>query len=239
MQREKVLVTGNIPSIILDRLRHECDVVCHSVDIPMNRKDLLMKIADKDGIMSMITDRIDAEVFDAAPHLRIVANMGVGHNNIDVSEASSRSIIITNTPGVLTETTADLTFALILAVARRVVEGDRMVREGRFQFWAPFHFLGAEVSTKTLGIIGMGRIGRAVAKRARGFNMSILYYSRTRLAPEDEMETGAEFADLPALLNMSDFVTLHVPYSGDTKYLINEESLSSIKSTSFLINTSR
>jgi len=237
--KKKILVTGNLPPSVLMSLRQECDATCHAVDRPMNRTDLLREIADKDGLLCMITDRIDSEVFHAAPRLRMVANMGVGFNNIDVSEATRRSIPVSNTPGVLTDATADLAFALILSVARRVVEGDRMVREGRFQFWAPFHFLSSEVSRKTLGIIGLGRIGQAVARRARGFDMWVLYNNRKRMAQEEEQALGAEFSDLETLLERADFVTLHVPYTDQTRYLIDEKALSLMKPTAVLVNTSR
>lgn len=237
--RRKILVTGNLPVSILDQLRQTCDTVYHPEDRPMPRADLLRAVVDKDGLLSMITDQIDGAVFDAAPGLRMVANMGVGYNNIDVAEATRRSILVSNTPGVLTDTTADVALALILSVARRTVEGDRMVREGRFQCWAPFHFLGAEVSAKTLGIIGMGRIGQAVAKRAHGFDMRILYYSRNRLDAETEKALGAECIELKALLRQSDFVSLHVPLTEATRHLIDEEALRLMKRSAFLINTSR
>jgi glyoxylate reductase len=239
MERRNILITGNLPTSILNSLRYECDLIYHSIDEPMNRVDLLRNVTDKDGLLSMITDQIDSDVFDIAPRLRIVANMGVGYNNIDIRAATRHSILVSNTPGVLTDATADIAFALILAVARRIVEGDKIIREGRFRFWAPFHFLGAEVSAKTLGIIGPGRIGKAVARRAQGFNMRILYNGRRRLAPPEEKAIGAEFVDLKTLLNTSDFVSLHVPYSEETKYLINEKALQAMKPSAFLINTSR
>ena len=238
-ERMKILVTGNLPSIILDRLRQACDTVHHPEDRPMPRAEMLRAVAGKDGLLSMITDQIDAAVFDAAPNLRMVANMGVGFNNIDVSEATRRSVLVSNTPGILTDATADLAFALILAVARRLVEGDNIVREGRFQFWAPFNFLGAEVSSKTIGIIGMGRIGQAVARRACGFSMPILYHSRRRLDSAAERELGAEFTDLTTLLGRSDFVSLHVPLTVETRHLIDEKALKAMKPGAFLINTSR
>ena len=234
-----ILVTGNIPTPILDMLRQECRVTCHDIDRPMPRSDLLKNAAGKDGILSMITDRIDDEVFQKAPRLRIVANMGVGYNNIDVAQATSQSILVTNTPGVLTDATADLAFALILAVSRRIVEGDRMVREGRFQFWAPFLFLGSDISSKTIGIIGMGRIGQAVAKRARGFNMRVLYHSRGRLTRDEEDGLKAQYVDMNTLLGTSDFVSLHVPLTEETKHLIDAQALRSMKPTAYVINTAR
>jgi glyoxylate reductase len=239
MERNRILITGNLPIPILNSLRQDCELTYHPLDEPMSRGELLRQVKDKDGLLSMITDQVDSDVFNIASRLRIVANMGVGFNNIDVNAATRHSILVSNTPGVLTDTTADLAFALMLAVARRVVEGDKIVREGRFRFWAPFHFLGADVSAKTLGIIGLGRIGKAVARRAQGFNMRILYYSRKRLTFSEERAVGVEFVDLNTLLNTSDFVSLHVPYSEETKYLINEKALQVMKPGAFLINTSR
>ncbi len=169
----------------------------------------------------------------------MIANMGVGYNHIDIAAATRRGIPVSNTPGVLTDATADLAFTLILAVARRVVEGDRRVREGKFKLWAPFLFLGREVSGKTLGIVGFGRIGRAVARRAAGFGMRVLYHNRSRLTPAEERESPAEYADLNTLLAQADFVSLHVPLSGETRHLIGAEELSRMKPTAYLINTAR
>jgi len=163
----------------------------------------------------------------------------VGYNNVDVKAATGRGVPVTNTPGVLTETTADLAFTLILSVARRVAEGDRMVREGRFQFWAPFLFLGTEVTGKTLGIIGMGRIGKAVARRASGFAMRVLYYNQNRVSPSEEKEFHAEYADMKTLLASADFVSLHVPLNEKTRHLIGSAELALMKPAAFLINTSR
>ena len=169
----------------------------------------------------------------------MIANMGVGYNHIDIAAATRRGIPVSNTPGVLTDATADLAFTLILAVARRVVEGDRRVREGKFKLWAPFLFLGREVSGKTLGIVGFGRIGRAVARRAAGFGMRVLYHNRSRLTPAEERESPAEYADLNTLLAQADFVSLHVPLSGETRHLIGAAELSRMKPTAYLINTAR
>ncbi|MDQ5987933.1 MAG: glyoxylate reductase [Syntrophus sp. SKADARSKE-3] len=239
MNLPEILVSGNIPVSVLDMLRQKCRVTWHDIDRPMPRSEFLKQAAGKDGILSMITDRIDEDVFQTAPQLRIVANMGVGYNNIDVAQATSHSVLVTNTPGVLTDATADLAFALILAVSRRIVEGDRMVREGRFQFWAPFLFLGSDLSSKTIGIIGMGRIGRAVAKRALGFNMRILYHNRERLSLDEEASLKAQSTDMNTLLETSDFVSLHVPLTEKTKHLIGAEAFRTMKPTAYLINTAR
>ena len=190
----KVLVTARMPEEVLSLIGRDHQVESYDADPPMDRQKLLRSIADKEGLLCTITDRIDTEVLDRAPALKVIANYGVGFEHIDLDAATRRGIPVTNTPGVLTETTADLAFALILATARRVVAGDRRVREGKFQYWAPLLFLGQEVNGKTLGIIGMGRIGQAVARRAAGFGMKILYHSRTRLAPAEEQELKGIFA---------------------------------------------
>jgi len=211
----------------------------YSDDQPMNRQKMLESIGGKDGLLCTITDRIDEEVLERAPDLKVIANYGVGFDHINVQAASRRGILISNTPGVLTDATADLTFALILSVSRRVIEGDKMTRDGRFRFWAPFHFLGCEVTGKTLGIIGFGRIGRAVAKRAAGFNMKTLYYTRTPLWSSPEEDRLATFAPLETLLRESDFITLHVPLTAETRHMIGRPQLEIMKPSAYLINTAR
>jgi glyoxylate reductase len=205
----------------------------------MERHRLLEAIGDKDGLLCMITDAVNEELLGRAPRLKMIANLGVGYNNIDVRAATTRGIPVSNTPGVLTEATADLAFTLLLAVARRVVEGDRRVRAGEFTFWAPFLFLGREVSGKTLGIVGMGRIGKAVARRARGFDMPVLYHNRSRIESGEEDRLGARYAPLDELLQKSDFVSLHVPLTAQTTHLIGAEQLAAMKPTAYLINTAR
>jgi glyoxylate reductase len=206
----------------------------------IEKRDILLgSISDKDGLLCMITDTIDEELLQKAPHLKMIANYGVGFNNIDLEAATRRSIWVSNTPGVLTDATADTTFALILAVARRVVEGDRITREGKFRFWAPFHFLGRQVSGKMLGIIGMGRIGQAVARRAAGFNMHVIYQSRRRIDSEEERVLGATFVDMDTLISTSDFISLHVPLTGETRHIMNRQAFEKMKSSAYLINTSR
>jgi len=234
-----ILVTGNLPLSVLENLKREFQVEIHAEDLPMSRSDLLHSIRDKVGLLSMITDDINGEFLDHAPKLIMIANMAVGYNNVDLNAATRRGILVSNTPGVLTDATADLAFSLILGAARRIAEGDRMVREGRFRFWAPFHFLGREVSGKTLGIIGMGRIGKAVARRARGFQMPILYYSRNPLDETVEKELNARYVPLDNLLGESDFISLHIPLSSDTRHFIGNREFSLMKPTAFLINTSR
>ena len=196
-------------------------------------------MADKEGLLCTITDLIDQELLDHAPALKVIANYGVGFEHIDLAAATQRGLPVTNTPGVLTDATADLAFALILATARRMVEGDKRVREGRFTYWAPLLFLGHEVSGKTLGLIGAGRIGQAVAQRARGFGMRVLYYNRTPLSPAAEQELHVSFAPLEDLLREADFVTLHVPLTPQTRHLIGRRELELMKPTAHLINTAR
>ncbi len=235
----KVQVTGNLPDDLLAPIVKKFDTSLHPHDRPMEYEALLAVMGDKQGLLCMITDRVDQALLAQAPRLRIVANFGVGYNNIDVEAATARGILVTNTPGVLTDATADLTMALVLAVGRRVVESDIHTRAGNFNFWSPYYFLGHEISGKTLGIIGMGRIGQAVAHRAAGFNMPVLYNSRHRVTPELEEKLNARSTDLKSLLQESDFVSLHVPLTAETRHMIGPWELSLMKPGAFLINTSR
>lgn len=234
-----ILVSGHLTDDILSLLAQECDVRANREDRPMGRADLLEAVAGADGFLSMITDAVDAELMDAAPRLRVVSNMAVGYNNIDVAAATARGIVVTNTPGILTEATAELAFALILAAARRVVDLDRRTRAGEWTCWAPLLFLSREVSGKTLGVVGLGRIGRAVARRARAFGMRVLYHSRSRLEAAEERDLGVEYAEKDELLATADFVSLHVPLSAETRHLIGRRELDLMKPTAYLINTSR
>ena len=235
----KVLITGRLPDKVLAGIETIHEMVVNREDRPVPREWILDRVAGIDGLLCMITDTVDTELLERAPDLKIIANYGVGFNNIDVAAATTRGIPVTNTPGVLTAATADITFALILAAGRRVVEGDRYTRDGRFRFWAPFHFLGSEISGKTLGIIGMGRIGKAVAKRAAGFDMRVIYAGRHRMPADEESRFNAAFTDLDTLLTRSDFVSLHVPLSEQTRHLIDAAALDRMRPDAFLINTSR
>jgi len=235
----KIFVSGHLPEEVLSVLKAEHEVETHEQGPPIKREDLLNSVEDEDGLLCMVTDRIDRELLDRAPKLKMIANYGVGFNNIDVAAASERGIPVSNTPDVVTEATADLTFALILSTARRVAEGDRRVKEGRFGYWVPFDFLGREVSGKTLGIVGLGRIGRAVARRAVGFNMPVIYHDRRRLDPSLEEDLGVSYSDMDTLLHQADFVSLHVPLTEETRHLIGPEELETMKPTAYLINTSR
>lgn len=235
----KVLVTGRLPESIVNKIKKEHEVEMNSNDIPMERGLIIQKVREKDGLLCMITDKIDKELIDSAPNLKVISNYGVGFNNIDVAYASKKGIIVTNTPGVLTDSTADIAFALILAVSRRLIEADNIARKGEFRFWAPMHFLGKDVSGKTLGIIGLGRIGTALAKRAKGFDMKVLYYKRHRLSSMEEETLKVHYMDLYDLLQESDFVSIHVPLTDNTHHLIGENELKLMKNSAFLINTSR
>lgn len=240
MKRFKVFVTRKILEEGLNMLRERYDVEVSDYDGVIPREMLLEKVMGVDALLSLLTDNIDAEVMDAAgPNLKIIANYAVGYNNIDVEEATKRGIMVTNTPGVLTETTADFAWTLLMAIARRIVEADKFVREGKFRGWEPMLLLGTDVFGATLGIVGFGRIGQAMARRALGFNMRVLYYDNSRIDEQLEKELKATFVDLPTLLKESDFVTLHVPLTKQTHHLIGEKELKMMKKDAYLINTAR
>lgn len=240
MKRFKVFVTRKILEEGLNMLREKFEVEVSDYDGVIPRKMLLEKVKGVDAILSLLTDTIDGEVIDAAgSNLKVIANYAVGYNNIDVEEATKRGIMVTNTPGVLTETTADLAWALMMAIARRIVEADRFVREGKFRGWEPMLLLGTDVHGATLGIVGFGRIGQAMARRALGFNMKVLYYDNARVPEQVEKELKATYVDLPTLLRESDFVSLHVPLTKETHHLIGEKELRMMKRGAYLVNTAR
>lgn len=195
--------------------------------------------SESQAMVTYLSDVVDREIIEAGKCLKIIANYGAGYNNIDATYASQKGIWVSNTPGVLHETTADLTWALILGVARRIIEADQFTRQGRFKGWQAGMYLGDDVYGKTLGIVGCGEIGRAVARRAMGFNMKVLYHQRHRLPSEEEARLGATYVSLHDLLRDSDFVTLHVPLSPETRHMIGKEQLSTMKKTAYLINTAR
>lgn len=235
----RVLITNRFPDDVVQRISNIHEVSGHFQDAPMDHRLLVDRVASCHGLLCMVSDTVDRAVLERAPELKIVANYGVGYNNIDVAEATRRNILVTNTPGVLTNATADLAMALILSVGRRVVEGDRLVRGGQFRFWAPFHFLGHEISGKTLGIIGLGRIGRAVARRAAGFDMPVVYHNRHRLDPDGEQALGATYLPFEELLARADIISLHVPLTPETRHLIGPRELARMKPSACLINTAR
>jgi len=205
----------------------------------ISRTELLSRVADKDALVCLLTEKVDDELLAAAPKLRVAATVSVGYDNIDVPACTRHKVIATNTPGVLDETTADFTWTLLMAVARRLIEGDTWVRGGRWPGWELDQLLGSDVWGKTLGIVGFGRIGQRVARRAHGFQMRVLYSNTKRVAAEIERELAAEFVSLDELLAKSDFVTLHVPLRPGTRHLISVEALEKMKPTAYLINTSR
>ena len=238
-RKPRVYLTRPIPGQLVAGLDRIADVTMNREDRPAARDELLAGVAGKEGVLSLVTDRIDREVFDRAPELRVVANMAVGYDNIDVEEARRRGIVVTHTPGVLTESTADLAFALILAVARRVIEGDRWVRSGDWPGWGPQQLLGRDVHGAVLGIVGMGRIGRALVPRAQGFGMRVLAWNRSPLGSEAEQLGVEEVETLHDLLEASDFVSLHVAASPGTHHLIGAPELEKLGANSYLINTAR
>jgi len=240
MAKPKVYVTRELPERGMKIIKERFDAEVWPEYGPPPKTEMVRKARDVDALVTLLSDKIDAEVFDAAPKLKIVAQMAVGFDNIDVAEATRRGIYVTNTPGVLTETTADFAWALLMAVARRVVEADKYVRSGQWKVsWHPSMLLGRDVYGATLGIVGAGRIGTAVARRAKGFNMKILYYDVVPMSLEIEKELGAKRVDLDTLLRESDFVSIHVPLIKETYHLINEEKLKLMKKTAYLINNSR
>lgn len=237
--KPRIYATRALPQQGLDLLAEEYKVEVNPHDRVVTREELLAGIRGKDALLSLLTDTVDAEVMDAEPRLKVIANYAVGFNNIDVASATERGILVTNTPGVLTETTADLAFALLMACARRVVEADGFMRAGKYEGWGPMLFLGRDIHGKTLGIVGFGRIGQAMAQRGAGFNMKVLYNDAHRAPEELEKTHNAEYRDLPDLLRESDFVSLHVPLAELTYHLISDAQLKLMKTTAILINTSR
>jgi glyoxylate reductase len=234
----KVFVTRALPPPGLDMLKEKYEVTVNPHDRVLTKEEITSGVVDAQALVCLLTDAIDRDIIDAGKNLKIISNYAVGYNNIDFIYATERGIIVTNTPGVLSETTADLAFSLLVSAARRIPEGDRFMREGKFAGWAPELMLGTDIYGKTLGIIGLGRIGALVARRARGFDMKVLYNSATR-KPELEKELGIQFSEIEEILRESDFVSLHVPLTEKTKGLIGQKELGMLKPTTYLINTSR
>ena len=238
--RPKVVITRKLPGVALSGVRKRATTVVPDRDGPMSRKELLRKVRGASGILCTLADRIDAAVMDAAGgSLFVISNFAAGVNNIDVAEATRRGIRVCNTPDVLTEATADLGFALLMAAARRFSEAERFLRAGKFTGWDPWGFLGVPVYGRTLGIVGMGKIGSAVAARARGFEMRILYHNRTRLPKAREDALRARYVRLGELLSGSDFVVLCVPLTSDTRGMIGRDRLRGMRKKAVLVNISR
>jgi len=238
--RPKVFVARVIPDEGLRAITEACDAEVWPDELPPPRDVLLRSIEGCDGVLTLLTDKVDDEFLDrAGPQLKVVSNFAVGFDNIDVAACTARKVPVGNTPGVLTETTADLAWALLMGAARRLVEGDAYVRAGKWKTWGPMLLMGPDVHGATIGIIGFGRIGQAVARRARGFGMRVLYHDPRRVSPQVEAEYGAEYRTLEGILPESDFVTLHVDLRPETRGLINAERLGWMKPSAILVNTSR
>ncbi|MFC5712451.1 2-hydroxyacid dehydrogenase [Thalassorhabdus alkalitolerans] len=234
-----VYVARKMPESIIQMLEEQCDVsMWEKEDEPVPREVLEKEIKKADGLFCTITEEIDQDLIDKAENLKIIATMAVGYNNINVQAAARREIMVANTPGILSDTTADLTFGLLMATARRIPEGVDSIRNGEWKTWAPFHLIGQDIHGATLGIIGMGRIGEALARRAKGFDMKVLYHNRNR-KHETEINLGVRYAELEQLLAESDFVCLMTPYTQETFHLIGKEELKKMKNSAVFINTSR
>jgi glyoxylate reductase len=237
----KVFVSRQIPGSALDGLKSsDHNVVVSEYDRPLSAEEFMERARDSDAILSLLTDKIDAEVIDAVgPQLKVVSNYAVGFNNINVEDATKKGVVVTNTPSnEVNESVAEHAWALMLALARRVVEADEVTKKGAYHGWVPGLFLGVNMVDKTLGIVGMGRIGKMTARRAKGWDMRVLYYKRSR-DEEAEKELGVEFSDFDRLFAESDFISLHVPLTKDTHHMINKETLYKMKKGSYLINTAR
>ena len=238
--KPRILVTRATFDDVVEKLRGRFDVEDNQKDdAPWGADELKRRLADKDGVLPTGSDRIDASLLGAAPRLKAVCNIAVGYNNIDLEACTARGIVATNTPAVLDETTADTTWVLLMAAARRITEAERWLRAGNWKGWKNDQFLGVDVHHATLGIVGMGRIGQAIAQRARGFSMRVLYHNRKRLPLKIERATGARYVPLERLLRQSDFVSLNMPYSPSSHHLIGAQQLALMKPTAVLVNAAR
>lgn len=220
-------------------LREKCDIEVNPEDRVLTKAEIIEGIKDKDALLCLLTDTIDGELMDANLNLKVISNYAVGFNNIDVDAATQRGIPITNTPGVLTETTADFAWTLLMATARRIVEGDKFTRAGKYKGWGPMLLLGCDVYGKTLGIVGMGRIGQAMARRAIGFDMKVIYFDEYRLSQDKEKELGVEYMSFEEVIKTADFVSIHVPLMDSTHHLFKKEEFEMMKENAILINSAR
>jgi glyoxylate reductase len=235
----KVYVTRPVFDAAIERLRHDVDVEANSEDRILTKQELIERLRDKDGALTLLTDAVDLEVLRSAPKLKVVANFAVGFNNVAIDAATSLGVAVTNTPGVLTETTADFAWALLMAAARHVAEADKFARSGKSWVWGPKMFLGHDVHGKTLGLVGLGRIGQAVARRAAGFNMRVVFHDSESIPEKVIKELGVTRLPLDELLRISDFISLHVPLFEETHHLLNDQTFGLMKPTCIVINTSR
>lgn len=237
--KPKVLVTREVFDETLEYLGQHCQVDSNQPDVPLAPAELARRLADKDGLMCCLMDRVDAALLAGLPQLKVVANVAVGYNNIDLGACTQRGIMATNTPGVLDDSTADLAWTLMLGAARRVTELERRVRNGEWTGWRLKQWLGVDVHHATLGIFGMGRIGQAIARRAAGFDMSVIYHNRTRVASKLEKKLNASYVTKDELLKRADFVVLQVPYSPETHHMIGAAELAQMKASAILVNSTR
>ena len=238
-EKPAVLISRLLPELAVALARRRAAVDAYDQDAPMPRPELLKRLRDRQGLICVISEAIDQALLDACPKLRVVSNVAVGYNNVDVAACTKRGVVVTNTPDVLTDSTADFAWTLLMATARRLVEADRYVREGRFTQWEYMLYLGGDVHGKTLGVVGFGRIGRAMARRALGFGMRVLYQDTVAADATTERELNASQVDLATLLSESDFVSLHTPLIPETRHLLNRETLRAMKRTAYLINAAR
>ncbi len=236
---QKVFVTRRIPEPGLEMLRARCQVEVNPEDRVLSKEEIIEGIQGKDALLCLLTDEIDEEIMDANPNLKVISNYAVGFNNIKVAEATRRGLPITNTPGVLTETTADMAWTLLMAAGRRLVEADKFTRAGKYNGWGPMLLLGYDIYGKTLGLVGLGRIGEAMVKRGHGFGMKILYFDANRRSPEEEKALGIEYRQLDQLLAEADYVSLHVPLLSSTHHLISQREFGLMKESAVLVNSAR
>jgi glyoxylate reductase len=240
MAKPKVFITRLIAQEALDKIAEAADMEVWSEELPPPYEVVLEKARNADGLLTLLTDKIDSALMDASPKLKVVSNLAVGFDNISIDEATKRNIIVGHTPGVLTETTADFAFALMMAAARRIVEGDNHTREGKWKTWGPSIFLGQDIYDATLGIIGLGAIGKELAKRAHGFNMKVLYHDAIRQTEAVEKQFGVEYVpELAELLSRADFISVHVPLLPQTHHLIGATEFAMMKPTAVFVNTAR
>lgn len=241
MAKHRVYVTRMIPEAGIELLRETCDVEVNPEDRPLTRTELLQNVRGRQGVIGLLTDQIDMAFFDAAAEIKGYANYAVGFDNIDIREATRRGVPVSNTPDVLTDATAEMAWALLFAVARRVVESDKVMRSGAWSGWGPLQFIGGDLTGKTLGILGAGRIGTAMALMSKGFRMKVLYTdsSAEKTNPVLEKELGAQRVSFEALLEQSDFISIHVPLRPETRHLFDAKAFKKMKKTAYLVNTAR
>jgi glyoxylate reductase len=237
--KPSIFITRKLPDTVIEPLNNEFEVeMWDEEDVPVPRDILLEKANEASALITMLSDKVDTELLEHAPSLKVVANLAVGYDNIDLKAAKQKEVVICNTPDVLTDTTADLTFALLMTAARRIVEADRYIKEGQWKSWSPLLLAGADIHHKTIGIVGMGSIGEAVARRAKGFDMNILYHNRSR-KPEAEEKLSAVYVSLDELLAQSDFVVVLAPLTEETEGLFQKEQFQAMKKSAFFINAAR